>query len=99
MLIGVSIVATLVSFIENVIYISEDYSECFMMVSNQIGFNIGLFSFLRLVTDYSIMSTIIYQFWKSERHRYLSVDSGLDDEIPTFIDREVTYNSITEQDM
>ncbi|OMJ84974.1 hypothetical protein SteCoe_13808 [Stentor coeruleus] len=98
-LIGVSLLATMTSFIESVVYITEDYSQCFMMISGQLGFSIGVFCFLRFVTDYSVMSTVIYQFWKTEMSRGISIDMSSDEEILTFVDRDATYNSLTGHDV
>lgn len=86
--------ATMTSFIESIVYIIEDYSQCFMMISGQLGFSIGFFCFLRLVTDYSVMSTVIFQFWKTEKSRGISIETNSDEEILTFVDRDDTYNSL-----
>lgn len=64
-LIGVSVASRMVGLGENIVFILKDYDNCFIYVGN-IDLEFVIFSLLKMITDYSVMFTVLYQFQKHD---------------------------------
>lgn len=88
-------ISSLVGFVENVVYVVDNDSNCVIMVSNINGINIALFIFLRLTTDYLIMTFILVRFSLNKINNQVSFISTVnEDKQEIFAERDYTQSSI-----
>lgn len=89
-------ISSVVGFVENIVYVVDSYSTCVIMVSGNNGFNITLFVFLRLLTDYLVMTFILIRFIlnKNNTNRVSIISTVNEEKLEVFADRDHTHSSI-----